>query len=72
LYALLYDDRFVENPIRFQLGQAWELLFSGRRPMTLFFLTDEQVSAGTTLEALPSIGLFFEAIDRFSGLSGQD
>ena len=66
MYALLYGDRFVEDPIRFQLGLAGELLFGGRRPMTLFFLTDEHIPPDTTIEALPSIGLFFEAIDRFS------
>src|SRR5687767_6181107 len=36
LYALQYDDGFVENPIRFQLRTAGELLFSGRKAMTLF------------------------------------
>lgn len=66
MYALLYGDRFVEEPIRFQLGLAGELLFSGRRAMTLFFLTDEHIPPDTTIEALPSMGLFFEAIDRFS------
>ena len=65
MYALLYDDRFVDDPIRFQLRTAGELLFSGRKPMTLFFLTDERASAD--VETLPSIGLFFEAIDRFAG-----
>lgn len=66
MYALLYGDRFVEEPIRFQLGLAGELLFSGRRAMTLFFLTDEHIPPDTTIEALPSMRLFFEAIDRFS------
>ena len=66
MYTLLYGDHFVEDPIRFQLGLAGELLFTGRRAMTLFFLTDEHVPPDTTIEALPSIGLLFEAIDRFA------
>jgi hypothetical protein len=65
MYALLYDERFVDDPIRFQLRTAGELLVSGRKPMTLFFLTDERASAD--VEALPSIGLFFEAINHFAG-----
>jgi hypothetical protein len=65
VYALLYADRFVEDPIRFQLGLAGELLFSGRKAMTLFFLTDEHVPADTDVEQLPSIALLFAAIDRF-------
>src|SRR5688572_308085 len=35
LYVLHYDNRFVENPIRFQIRTAGELLLSGRKPMTL-------------------------------------
>ena len=37
MYTLLYDGQFVENPIRFQLVNALELLFSRRKPMTLVF-----------------------------------
>ena len=66
LYALHYDDRFVRDPIRFQLRTAGELLFSGRKPMTLFFLTDQNVPRGTTAESLPSLSLLFAAIDRFT------
>jgi hypothetical protein len=65
MYALHYDDTFVQDPIRFQLRTAGELLFSGRKAMTLFFLTDESVPAGMGVDALPSVGLFFGAIDQF-------
>jgi hypothetical protein len=64
LYALQYDGTFVENPIRVQLRMAGEMLFSGRKAMTLFFLSDQ--SPGSNVEALPSLRLFFEAIDRFT------
>ncbi|NOT26850.1 MAG: hypothetical protein HOP16_12195 [Acidobacteria bacterium] len=64
LYALQYDDAFVEDPIRFQLRSAGEMLFSGRKAMTLFFLADN--APDSSVDALPSLGLFFEAIDRFT------
>ncbi len=64
LYALQYEDSFVENPIRFQLLTAGEMLFSGRKAMTLFFLSDQ--NPGTEIGSLPSLNLFFEAIDRFN------
>ena len=70
VYALHYGSGFVEDPIRFQLRTAGELLFSGRQAMTLFFLTAERVAAGTDVEALPSIGMFFEAIDQFVASGG--
>jgi hypothetical protein len=40
VYALLYDGRFIENPITFQLRTSAELLFSGRKPLTLFMASD--------------------------------
>jgi hypothetical protein len=64
LYALHYDDTFVEDPIRFQLRSAVEMLFSGRKAMTLFFLADPTPSA--SVDMLPSLNLFFEAIDSFT------
>ena len=70
LYALHYDSAFVQDPIRFQLRTAGELLFSGRKAMTLFFLTDDDGVPGSGVESLPSLGLFFAAIDRFTASSG--
>ena len=68
LYALHYDNAFVQDPIRFQLRTAGELLLSGRKAMTLFFMTDDRPGAG--IESLPSLGLFFAAIDRFVASAG--
>ena len=68
LYVLDYDGAFVEDPIRFQLRMAAEMLFSGRRAMTLFFLSDRQPAA--PVQSLPSLGLLFEAINRFSSGAG--
>jgi hypothetical protein len=70
LYALHYGDAFVSDPIRFQFRTAAELLFSGRRAMTLFFLTDENVAPGIDIDNLPSIELFFDAIEHFVASGG--
>jgi hypothetical protein len=40
LYALLYDGRYVDNPIAFQLRTSIELLVSRRKPMTLLFVRE--------------------------------
>lgn len=66
MYALHYDGRFVADPIRFQLRTAGELLFTGRKPMTLFFVRDDIVPDGAAPLQLPAAGLLFEAIDRFN------
>ena len=64
LYVLLYDGRFVADPIRFQLRTAGELLFSGRKPMTLFFVRDDAAASGLPI-TLPAAKLLFDAVDRF-------
>jgi hypothetical protein len=65
MYTLHYDGRFVEDPLTFQLRTAGELLFSGRKAMTLFFLTVDNVPADSEIATMPAIKLLFSAIDRF-------
>jgi len=67
LYVLHYDGRFIADPIRFQLRTAGELLFTGRKPMTLFFVLDESPRSGVAPLELPARRLLFEAIDQFVG-----
>lgn len=64
-YVLHYDDRFVDNPILFQLRTAGELLFSPRKPMTIFFALspDAEPDADDVTPALSAV--LFAAIDEF-------
>jgi hypothetical protein len=63
LYALHYGDGFVDDPIRFQIRSAGSLLFSGRRPMTLFFaMSDEN---GDAFQRSEAARLLFTAVDAF-------
>ncbi len=63
IYALHYGNGFVDDPIRFQISNAATLLFSGRRPMTLFFaMSDENADAYQRSEAAR---LLFTAVDAF-------
>lgn len=65
LYVLRYEDRFVEDPISFQIRTAGELLFTRRRPMTLFFTTESNVPRDGTLDRLGSSAVLVAAIDAF-------
>lgn len=65
LYALHYDDEFVDNPIRFQIRTAMSLLVGGRRAMTLFFVHDEDVPQDQSIETLPATRVLLEAVDSF-------
>jgi hypothetical protein len=67
MYVLHYDDRFVDNPVLFQIRTAGELLFSQRKPMTLFFAFDPNgAEAGVdTPEQLAATRLLLAAVDSF-------
>jgi hypothetical protein len=71
LYVLHSGGAFVDDPIRFQIRTAGELLFRGRRAMTLFFARDSSVARGSALEGRRSLALLFEAIDAFTRAKRQ-
>jgi hypothetical protein len=65
LYVLHYDGRLIADPIRFQLRTAGELLFTGRRPMTLFFVRDDAVPEGVEPLKLPAARVLASAVAAF-------
>jgi hypothetical protein len=65
VYVLHYDGRYVEHPIAFQLRTAGELLFSRRKPMTLFF-AHQIAPDGADVASLPATRLLLESIGRFT------
>ena len=65
MYVLHYDTRFVDNPITFQIRAAGELLFSRRRPMTLFFLFNDSPQPGRDAEVSAGATLLLAAIEAF-------
>jgi hypothetical protein len=65
MYVLHYGDEFVEAPIRFQLRTAGALLFSTRKPMTLFFVLDPAAPPDGDIETSGATRLLFSAIDGF-------
>jgi hypothetical protein len=72
IYVLHYDNTLVADPLLFQLRTAAELLFSGRKPMTLVFAHDVQAPKGAAVESLPATSLLFAAVDAFaSGPNAQ-
>ena len=65
VYALHYDNGFVEDPIAFQVRAAGQLLFSPRQAMTLLFARDLQTTKGKPLAQYPSTRVLLSAIDAF-------
>ena len=66
LYALLYDGRFVADPIRFQLRTSMELLFSKRKAMTLFFATQD-LAPDEAPESSAAAAVLLAAMSAFEG-----
>ena len=65
MYALHYDDGFVDDPYLLQARVAWQLLFTPRRAMTIFFVYDSSFSPDTRLENAPALALLHASIDNF-------
>ena len=65
-YVLLYDGEFIENPITMQLKRSLEMLFSARKPLSLFFVYDSMLQRDAGFEASPAAHILAEAINRFS------
>ena len=68
LYVLQYDDRFIDDPIVFQLRTAADLLLTGRKPMTLIFARQEGGNL-TSLDGTAAAHLLLDAVRGFSGKS---
>jgi len=64
-YTLLYDGRFIENPIALQLRTSWELLFTPRRPMTLFLVYDRDLPPVASFQESPGAIVLEGAIHSF-------
>ena len=69
VYALLYDGRFVDSPIAFQLRTSAELLVSRRKPMTLFLASD--LSGASTIDEAPATRVLLAAISSFEAQAPQ-
>lgn len=65
VYALLYDDQFVDNPYLFQLKNAWRLLLKPRKPMTLFFVYDPVSAPDYPIGERRAVRLLHDAIKDF-------
>jgi hypothetical protein len=62
-YVLLCDGQFIENPIRFQLLSSVKLLFSSRKPMTLFLVYDGMAYA--SFQQSPAKSVLLDALKSF-------
>ena len=65
VYVLHYGDAYVANPLWLQVQVAGELLFSGRRPMTLIFARDLRGQRTGGVDSYPSSRVLVDALKSF-------
>ena len=64
-YVLVYDDRFIVDPVANQLGDAIWQLYNPRRPMTLFYVVQEGVSGQTPFAQTAAAEVLVNAVHAF-------
>ena len=64
-FVLLYDGKFIDNPISFQIQDALKQLISSRKAMTLFYVVDENVPKNTEFVQTSAASLLNKAIKDF-------
>ena len=64
-FALLYDGKFIDNPISHQIGDSLKQLVSAKKPMTLFYIADDDRPKKTPFIQSPAASLLDKAIKDF-------
>ena len=64
-YTLLYEDKFVTSPLRFQLEASLGLLFKPGKQMTLFLVYDENINPDTPFSTTIAAEIMKEATRSF-------
>ncbi|NOQ14754.1 MAG: hypothetical protein GQ583_09820 [Methyloprofundus sp.] len=64
-YVLLYNNEFVESPIKHQLGDSLRLLVNAKKPMTLFYASQLGLSPDTQFNQSSVASLLSLAIQSF-------
>jgi hypothetical protein len=68
--VLRYEDEFVEHPYRLQMRTAIELMVSPRKPMTLFFATQTNVTPDAEVSSLPVTRVLLAAVEQLLAQRG--
>lgn len=64
-YVLLYDGKFIGNPIVHQVKDSLNLLVSAKKPMTLFYVADANAPSDAIFNNTPTANLLKKAIKDF-------
>jgi len=71
-FALYYDGKFIDNPISFQIQDSLKQLISAGKPMTLFYIADDNAANKTDFIQSSAATLLKSAIKDFMTQQHQD
>jgi hypothetical protein len=71
MYALHYDGEYIADPISRQIGNSLSLLFSERKPMTLFYISGDTTVPNENLENSDMGKLLISAVESFYSAPGM-
>jgi hypothetical protein len=64
-FVLLYDGKFIENPISHQIKDSLKQLISARKPITLFYIVDDNEPKNSIFMQSVTASLLNKAIKDF-------
>lgn len=64
-FVLLYDGKFIDNPISHQIRDSLKQLISARKPMTLFYIADDNAPKDTVFNNTAAASLLEKSIKDF-------
>jgi hypothetical protein len=64
-FVLLYDGKFIDKPIAHQIQGSIKQLINARKPMTLFYIVDDNAPKNTAFIDSPAASLLNKAIKDF-------
>ncbi len=70
-YVLLYDKQFIDKPILHQLSESFRLLLNPRKPITLFYASQEFPDGNKDFENTAFAEVLINAIKQFQAQTGQ-
>ncbi len=71
-YALLYEDQFISTPILHQIKNSLQLLVSPRKPLTLFYVSDDEVDSHSSFDNTRMALILSRAIAQFIATNQND
>ncbi len=64
-FVLLYDGKFIDNPILHQIQDSLKQLVSAGKPMTIFYIVDDNAPKTIEFNQSPAASLLNKAIKDF-------